>query len=97
MFIHSHSGVGVAGSSRGHAAAAVVLAVAAAVAVAHRRRPRRRLLRRLMLVLAAAAAAAPTCDYRLVEESKYSAFSLHGLSTAKSICMNDYFSSRTPT
>ena len=47
---------------------------------------------RLMLLLAAAAAAAPTCDYRLVEESKYSAFSLHGLSTTKSICMNDYFS-----
>ena len=45
-----------------------------------------------MLILAAAAAAAPTCDYRLVEESKYSAFSLHGLSTTKSICMNDYFS-----
>ena len=46
----------------------------------------------LLLAAAAAAAAAPTCDYRLVEESKYSAFSLHGLSTTKSICMNDYFS-----
>ena len=66
-----------------------------------RRRRRRRCRRRApspsaspsSRVLAAAAAAA--CDYRLVEESKYSAFSLHGLSTAKSICMNDYFSTST--
>eukprot|EP00937_MAST-01D_sp_MAST-1D-sp2_P006381 g6381.t1 len=51
--------------------------------------PKRFFCRLFLPVLVAA-----TCDYRLVEESKYSSFSVHslGLSVNRSICMNDYFS-----
>ena len=47
----------------------------------------------LRLVSLATTASVPTCDYRIVEESKYSNFSgLAGLSTNTSICMNSYYS-----
>lgn len=45
-----------------------------------------------MFLVSATTAATPTCDYRLVEESRYSNFTLPGFSTNTSICMNSFFS-----